>query len=155
MSEDSAIQRLKAKAYKFCAYRERSPKEVRDKLIDWGADEAGTQTILATLKAENFLDEQRFANAFCNDKFEFNSWGKIKIRAQISVHQISRHLLENALDRIDERKYFERLKELAQKKWSQLSSDNKPIIKQKKTLNYLVSKGFEADLIWKVLRELK
>lgn len=155
MSEDSAIQRLKAKAYKFCAYRERSPKEVRDKLMDWGADEADTQTILATLKAENFLDEQRFANAFCNDKFEFNSWGKIKIRAQISVHQISRHLLENALDRIDEGKYFERLKELAQKKWSQLPSDNKPIIKQKKTLNYLVSKGFEADLIWKVLRELK
>lgn len=153
MSEKSAIQKFKAKAYKFCAYRERSPKELLEKLSDWGAKKDDAESILKELKTENFLDEQRFANAFCNDKFEFNSWGKNKIRAQISAHHLPKNVLEIALDRIDEEKYFNRIKELAHKKWELLPISNKAIIKKQKTLNYLSSKGFESNLIWKVLNE--
>ena len=144
----------KQKAARFCAFQERSPKEVSDKLRTWGLGDKDADEVLSDLLKEGFVDPQRFANAYCNDKFEFNSWGKQKIKASIYQHQLGADIVEQALDRIDKGKYFLRLQELTTKKWSSLESEELSKRKQK-TLAFLVSKGFETDLIWKVLSDLE
>ncbi len=143
----------KQKAARFCAYQERSPKEVSDKLKNWGLKGNEIDQVLQELLNDGFVDPQRFANAYCNDKFEFNSWGRQKIKATIYQHQLSSNIVENALNRIDEEKYFERLLELATKKWQSIERDESAKRKQK-VLAFLVSKGFETDLIWKAIEKL-
>lgn len=153
MPRELGIKEAKQRAGRLCALRERSPNELLEKLMDWGVGEQDAETLVAELIKEKFVDEQRFANAYCNDKFEFNAWGKQKIKANIYSHKLSSSAIEIALDRIDSKKYEARLMELAQSKWEKLERDQ--LIKQKqKTLAYLANKGFEMDLIWKCINKL-
>ena len=143
----------KQKAARFCAFQERSPKEVGDKLIKWGLAPNQTEEVTSQLIKEGFIDEQRFANAYCNDKFEFNSWGKQKIRSQISIHRLEAEVVENALNRINQEKYSTRVLELATRKWDALETEV-DIKRKQKVLAYLGNKGFEIDLIWKVINSI-
>ncbi len=153
MARKLELTEAKQRAARFCAFQERSPKEVSDKLKSWGLSSDDAEQVLSELTKDGFVDSQRFANAFCNDKFEFNSWGKQKIKANIYQHQLGTEIIERALDRINEKKYFDRLKDLASKKW--LSLEEEELSKRKqKTLAFLVSKGFETNLIWQALGDL-
>ena len=154
MPRQLGIKEAKQRAGRFCAFRERSPNELLEKLLDWGLGEQDAEKVVAQLIKEKFVDEQRFANAFCNDKFEFNSWGKQKIKANIYSHKLSSSAIENALDRIDGKKYQARLFELAERKWGKLERDE-PNKRKQKTLSYLANKGYEMDLIWKCINELE
>lgn len=148
------IKEAKERAGRFCAFRERSPNEVLEKTISWGISQEESQKLVAELTELNYIDEQRFANAFCNDKFEFNSWGKVKIKAAIYPHKISEKAIQEAMDRIDQDKYESRLFELAKKKWEKHSKEE--LIKRKqKTVAYLANKGFEIDLIWRMIGRLE
>ena len=148
------IKEAKQRAEKFCALRERSPSELSEKIQSWGAAEEDAAKLVAELSKEGFVDEQRFANAFCNDKFEFNSWGKQKIKAHIHSHKLSEEAIQNALNRIDSDKYALRLFELAKDKWERLAKEE-DFERKQKTIAYLAGKGFEPDLSWNTIYSLK
>lgn len=153
MSKKLGITEAKQRIGRFCAFRERSPKEVEDKLKGWGLNTIEINAITQALKDQQFIDEQRFANAFCHDKFEFNSWGKIKIRSYIFAHRLPSHVVDKALDQIDDKKYLERLDYLTEKKWRSLHETD--LLKRKqKTVSYLSSKGFEPELVWQSVEKL-
>lgn len=154
MSRKLGIKEAKQRAGRFCAFRERSPNELFEKLQSWGLTGEEASALVTELAKEGFVDEQRFANAFCNDKFEFNSWGRQKIKAHIYAHKLSSEAVQNALDRINPDKYADRLFELAKTKWERLEKDE--LMKRKqKTIAYLANKGFEMDLIWNSINELE
>lgn len=153
MADEQRLKQARLKAARFCSFRERSPKEVEDKLKQWGLTKVDRESIIQTLRKEGFVDEQRFANAFCHDKFEFNGWGKLKIKAQLFPHQLDAHVVEHALERINNQDYNTKLKRLATQKWEMLEKDDESKRKQK-TLRFLTSKGYETDLIWKSIYEL-
>jgi regulatory protein len=154
MSRKLGIKEAKQRAGKFCAFRERSPNELFEKLQSWGLTGEEASALVTELAKEGFVDEQRFANAFCNDKFEFNSWGRQKIKAHIYAHKLSSEAVQNALDRIDPEKYEQRLFGLARSKWEKLNKEE--LMKRKqKTIAYLANKGFEMDLIWNAINRLE
>lgn len=153
MANKLGIREAKQKAGRFCAFRERSPNELFEKIQSWGIAEEEAAQLVVELSKEGFVDEQRFANAYCNDKFEFNSWGKQKIKANIYSHKLSEDVVHAALNRIDPDKYFVRLTELAKAKWEKLEGDD-DFKRKQKTLAYLVSKGYEQDLIWTAINSL-
>lgn len=153
MPRKVGIGEAKQKIGRFCAFRERSPKEVSDKLNSWGLEQDEIEETLNLLLSQNFVDPQRFANAFCNDKFEFNSWGKQKIKMSLHLHRLDSSVLENALESINEIRYFDRLLSLAAKKWESLKNDDE-LSRKQKTVSYLANKGFEMDLIWKAIHQV-
>lgn len=139
------------KATRYCAIAERCRHEVSQKLQTWGADEEEIRGVLDYLEAENYLDEQRYAKAFANDKFRFEQWGKIKIGYQLRQKKIASELIKQALDQIDKQAYEKQLYELAQKKIEILQ---KPNLEKKVALQrYLAQKGFENDLIWRLCEQ--
>jgi len=149
---EAYLKQAKSRAAKYCAGRERSPYQVLQKLFAWELDEDNAQQVLAELIAENFIDEERFARAFCHDKFEFNQWGKIRIRQELSQHRIAENMIQIGLNSIDPAKYEEVIFKLAVKKWSLLKDD--PWIKKQKTTAFLVRKGFEMDLAIEAVRKV-
>jgi regulatory protein len=59
-----------AKAMSYCAYQERSRKEVREKVQSFGIeDDDEVEKILEKLTKDNFLNEERFAKAFAGAGF--------------------------------------------------------------------------------------
>lgn len=143
LSFDDALHRVRH----YCAKQERSHQQVRDKLYHYGLYPDQVERGISLLIQENFLNEQRFAEAFFRGKFNQKQWGRIKIKQAISKHQISEYCLKKGLATIDEDDYLETLAQLAEKKWSKIKEKN-PYIKRKKLANYLIQKGYESYLVW-------
>src|ERR1700753_2259928 len=89
------------KAEHYCAYQERSQQEVRDKLYEWGLHQNAVENLIVQLIAGNFLNEERFANAYARGKFNQKGWGKIKIKQGLKFKKVPDVLIKKALQTID------------------------------------------------------
>lgn len=145
-------QQAKAKAAKFCAYQERTQQEVRNKLYSYGLASNVVEDLLAELITEGFVNEERYAKAFCRGKFANNKWGKIKISLALKQKGISEYCIRTGMQEIEEEDYQALLRTLIDKKQSTLSNEDE-YSRKHKTARYVIGKGYEPELVWQVLGE--
>lgn len=140
----------KLKASDYCVYQERSQKEVRNKLYDYGLYKDDVEEIISDLVTEGFINEERFAKAYAGGKFRIKKWGRIKILQGLKQHNISSYCIKKGMEEIDEEDYVATIQSLMDKKIDTLDvSDSYSA--RKKVANYLAQKGFEPQLIWDML----
>ena len=138
------------KAQSWCAYQERCQQEVRDKLYEWGLYPDAVENIIVALISDNFLNEERFAVAYAGGKFRIKKWGRVKIRQELKKRRISDYCIRKAMAEIDSRDYLKTLRKLAADKIK--ATPEKHYLKKKyKVMRYLLSKGYEQDLIQDVM----
>ncbi len=150
----SLKEQAMAKVMRYCSMRERAPQQVREKLIKWGLIRSQAEEVISQLIQDNFLNEQRFANAYCHDKFEFNKWGKIKIRYGIQKFRLPDKVIDDGLSSIPDEKYQKMVRDQAIKKWKMLHMESDTFIRKQKTANFLIRRGFESSVIYPVLDNL-
>ena len=148
---DLNIAREKIQAY--CAYQERCHKEVTMKLKSWGLIQEAIDVLITELIQFNFLNEERYARSFARGKFRIKKWGKMKIRMALKKRDVYFKCIDLAMLEIDDKTYLNTLKHLLQKKNETLKETNSYKRKIKLT-RYLVTKGYEYDLIRDALEEL-
>ncbi|WP_456376950.1 regulatory protein RecX [Lutibacter sp.] len=137
----------------FCAYQERCHKEVEKKLYDLKMIPEAKEQIILHLLQHNFLNEERFAKAFVRGKFSIKKWGKIKIVNALKFKNISPYNIKSALQEINDEEYVNTLQKIAEKKLALLKEPN--VYKKKnKLITFLMSKGFETNLVYKVTNNL-
>ncbi|MBO5974880.1 MAG: RecX family transcriptional regulator, partial [Paludibacteraceae bacterium] len=119
-------------------------------LTEWGANESESKQIIDYLKEEDFLNEQRFTQAFVKDKFRFAKWGKIKISFELRMKHIPESEISQAMLMIDEDEYENVLYELIEKKDKSIKYASKNDRKAK-LLRFAQSRGFEINLALKVI----
>jgi len=134
----------------FCAYRERCHKEVEEKLRQMDLIPQAKEHIILSLMASDHLNEERYARAFARGKHRIKHWGKQRIVRELKWRDISPANIKIALSEIDAEDYLETLNRIAQKQW-QSSSEPDLYKKRKKCFDFLLRKGYEADLIQEVL----
>ena len=140
------------KAESYCAYQERSQQEVRNKLYDWGLWKDDVENVISELIQNNFLNEERFANAYVSGKFNIKKWGKIKIKQGLKLKKVPDKMITKALNTIDYDEYLKVILAAAEKKAAVLTEKDK--YKRKyKLMTYLLGKGFESNLISEVLND--
>lgn len=144
---------VKEKIRHYCAYQERSHKEVRSRLFDYGLYSSEIDELISDLITEGFLNEERYARAFAGGKFRIKKWGRIKIVNDLESSGISQNCIKTALSEIPEPDYHKTLHEILEKKIESLSDEN-VFVKRDKAARYAIQKGFEAELVWKQLKEL-
>jgi regulatory protein len=142
LTKEQALQKLKH----YCSYQERCHSEVKEKLYSLGISRSEHDEIIATLIEENYLNEERFAIAFAGGRFRVKQWGRVKIKYELKQKQVSDYSIKKALKQIDEEEYSTVLKKLAQEKYASLKSEQY-LIRKKKTMDYLLQKGFEYELL--------
>ncbi|WP_044171877.1 regulatory protein RecX [Flectobacillus major] len=140
------------KAANFCAYQERTHREVKERLDEWGiwGDEA--DEIVVWLIENNYLNEERFAKVFAGSKFRVKQWGRLKIRQELKMRGVSDYCLQMGMNEIDDDDYINTLQQLITKKQAEIKDTNPLVVKQK-LLRYTLSKGYEQDLVWEVLNK--
>jgi regulatory protein len=148
LTTEQALQKLKH----YCGYQERCHLEVKEKLSSLGVRKQDQDEILAKLTAENYLNEERYAVQFAGGKFRMNHWGKRKISFALKEKRVSEYLIRKAL-KIDEEEYFKTLEHLAAKKYSSVKTESL-LLRKKKTIDYLLQKGYEPDLINHAIKAL-
>ncbi len=144
---DEAIERLE----KFCADQERSHHQIEKKLYQYGMPRNCHDEILLSLIQDNFVNEERFAEAYCRGKTRINQWGRMKVRQGLQQHRVSEYNIEKALDQIDSESYEENMRDLIDRKYrywpASLSADEK----KQKTVRYLLQRGYIYDELRPVL----
>ncbi|MBL7933164.1 MAG: RecX family transcriptional regulator [Bacteroidia bacterium] len=149
LSAEAAYHKIKS----WCAYQERSQNETLKKLSEFGLQQSEAEIILANLISENFVNEERFAATYASGKFRIKHWGRHKIKMGLREHKVSDYSLKNALQSIDENEYLETIEKLIQKKLETSKSleDQK---KKYQVTKYLISRGFEADIVTQQLNKI-
>jgi len=138
----------------YCAYRDRSQVEVREKLESYGLIPEAVDQIITELIQDKFLDEERFARSFVRGKFNIKKWGRLKISQALYPHQLSDYVKRKAFSEINEEQYLLTLAEVVSKK---KKSARAPSLFQKrgKLAQYAISRGFEPELVWEeIYRQL-
>ena len=137
----------------YCAYQERSHKEVRNKLYGYGLHQADVEKLLTRLITDGFLNEERYAKAFAGGKFRMQKWGRNKIINELEAQGVTSRCIRMGLKEIDDADYLKTLRALLKKKFSQTEETN-PFKKRDKTARFVIAKGYEPELTWAILKEI-
>ena len=148
-----SIKEAKLKAASFCAYRERTQQELRDKLYAYGLFSDEVEEIIAFMITNNFINEERYAKAYAGGKFRVNHWGKTKILYHLKQKGLSSYCINEGLKEIPYEDYVEKIDYLIMRKKSQYEDANEYRWKNK-LANHLINKGFESELAWERINEL-
>lgn len=152
MAENILFKTALNKAMAQCSHREYCVREIREKLNSWSVGTTDIDIIISTLITENFLNEERFANAFVKDKFNYNKWGRVKIAAHLRLKGISGEIIKQALYSIDNEHYLQVLRDLISSHRRSVKAKNQYDLKAK-LLRYGLSKGFESSILYEMLNE--
>lgn len=149
LTKEQALQKLR----QYCGYQERSHAEVVQKLWDLGVTKSAHDEIISTLIEEDYVNEERFAKAFARGKFRMKDWGRKKIYYALREKKVSEYNIKMAMQEIDDTTYEKTLFELAEKKYDQLRQEQY-MVRKKKTMDYLLQKGYEHEKISSVLNRI-
>ena len=146
-SKTYTVDEAQKKLEHYCAYQERCHKEVREKLKDMRMIPEAIDMIMVHLIEHNFLNEERFAQAFVRGKFRIKKWGRNRLVRELKFREISKYSIDKALKEIDLEDYHSTLDELTKKRIAQVNEKN-IFKKKKKVADYLLYRGWESHLVY-------
>ncbi len=143
------------RAASFCAYQERTPDEVRQRLAQWEVEGEDADEIIAELISLNYLSQERFARTYVSGKFRIKKWGKLRIKQELARRGLDEAAIKQGMEEINDSTYEETLRLLLTKKQEQLLRTEPDTFKRKqKLVRFALSKGYESGVVWKVVAGL-
>jgi regulatory protein len=104
------------------------------------------EELMGELIKENCLNDERFAAAFVSGRFRLKQWGRKKIQQGLKEKRVGDEIAQKALKQIDQKEYLAILNKLAKERYASLKHEQY-LVRKKKTMDYLMQKGYELDLI--------
>ena len=129
-----------------CAQSEHCQWEMLEKMRRWQLDDAAQARVMQRLTKERFVDDERYARAFVNDKVRYNRWGRRKVEQALWQKHIADDISQLVLDEVNDEEYLNALRPLLQQKRRTTKAANNYELNQK-LLRFALSRGFTYDLI--------
>jgi regulatory protein len=135
-----------------CSRREYCTQDVMKKALKaLEGDRHAAEQVLETLVAEKYVDDLRYAGAYCRDKASLSGWGEVKIRYMLASKGIPREIIAEALEEIDSNRAQDRLNRLLQTKYKSIKDDPQCRLK---LLRYALGRGYSYDEVSSVIDRL-
>ena len=142
MTEQEAYLRLTA----LCAQAEHCQQEMRDKMVRWGLDETVQERVVGRLVRERYVDDERYARAYVNDKVRYQKWGRRKIQQGLWTKRIDDDTQQRVLDEVSDEEYLAVLRPLLRQKRKTVKAQSDYELNQK-LLRFALGRGFTFDII--------
>ena len=142
MTEQEAYLRLAA----LCAQAEHCEYEMQEKMRRWEIADDAQARVMQRLITERYVDDERFARAFANDKVKYNKWGRRKVEQAMWLKHIAEDIRQRVLDSIDDEEYIAILRPLLQQKRRSVKEHNDYELRQK-LIKFAIGRGFTMDII--------
>lgn len=140
-------QRLRSTAFALLAKREHSQQELKNKLIQYGADIDELQPLLDELTAGQYQSNERMAGMLVRANLR-KGRGPARIQQDLKKHHIDAELAEQEIEHIN---WLQEAIDLRLRKFGEeLPSDPKDKSRQVRFLQY---RGFDLDICLKAIRE--
>ncbi len=149
MTEQQALQKLTA----LCAQGEHCSQEMLEKMKKWEIDETAQARVMEYLIKEKYVDDERYARFFINDKLKYNKWGRKKIQQALWLKGIDREISTALLDEVEESRYKEVLLPMMREKWKTIKA-NSDYERSMKLIRWAMGRGYTYDIIKKCADEM-
>lgn len=136
----------------YCVYQDRCHAEVEQKMRDFLLIPEAKDEILLYLIKENYLNEERFTRSYIRGKFYIKNWGRIKIKSHLKFKGVPEKLINRCFDEILAEDYEAAIIKIWENYYSKIKG-LKEYQKRSKTVNYLIGRGFEYNVINNLILE--
>lgn len=117
-------------------------------------DRAAAQEVVASLVADRFVDNRRYAAAFAREKAALSGWGPVKIRFALSAKGIDGETVSEALAEIDASSADRKMETVLRARYRTLAEDPQCRLK---LLKFGLGRGYEYEdirsLVDRIIRE--
>lgn len=123
-----------------------------------GVSREDAEEMLLQIATEGFVDDLRFTESFVSGHFRIKQWGRVKIRHALRLKGIPDGMIDRAIHKeIDPGAYRDTLVQLLQRRLGtsdRPSAEGESYKAKAKLMAWAYRKGFEGDLVVRVLDEL-
>ncbi len=138
---EQALQSL----MRMCARSERSSGDALRLMRRWGVADDEAKKVLARLRAERFIDDARYAEAFVRDKLNLSGWGAYKIKMTLRTKGVSREIIDEVVaPMLAETDMTERLEEIMHRRMRTLKYSS-PYDAKTKLIRFAASRGYDME----------
>lgn len=136
----------KSSALQGLSHRARTSDEVRQSLLRKGFAEAIVEDTVADLERLGLVDDAAYARAFVRGRFASRGYGPARLRQDLMRKGVGRAIIDEALaELVEAEDVGDEARQQAERKWRTLSSEEDLRKRKKKTMDYLVRRGFGFD----------
>ena len=131
---------------RLCSRAERSSGDAKRLMVTWEVPLQDRAGVLQRLKAERFIDDERYAMAFVREKVNLNGWGEHKIRSALRRKGIAEDIIARAIKEISPEQSTQRLVERLERKLKTVKYSSIYDLKNK-LIRHGIALGFSMDTI--------
>ncbi|NNF58504.1 MAG: recombinase RecX [Rhodothermaceae bacterium] len=144
--------RARAAALNYLSYQARTAQEVRRKLRTKDFADDVVEDAVAHLETYGYLDDEAYARAYARGRFAGRGYGPQRLRMELRKRGVASETIETVLDELEEAEDVGATAERhARKRWQALARETDPRKRMKKTIDFLVRRGFAYGLAREVV----
>ena len=129
-----------------CAQAEHCQWEMTEKMRRWELSDEAQARVMERLTRERYVDDERYARAFVNDKVRYNKWGRRKVEQALWAKHIDEDIRQRVLDEMTDEEYLRVLRPLLQQKRRTTKAPDEYTL-NRKLVQFALSRGFTFDII--------
>jgi regulatory protein len=150
MTEQQALLKLTT----LCTQAEHCSQEMLDKMKKWELPEDAIARNMEFLTQKKFIDDERFARFFINDKIKYNKWGRRKVEQALWMKHIPKEISNPIFEEIEDDMYLETLLPLLKNKYKTIKAKN-DYERSMKLIRFALGRGYGMDVIHKCIDKMK
>ena len=153
--EQNKLFHIKQKAFRLLGRRQHSSSELKRKLWNKDYEQKLIDEVIEDLLKKGYIDDNEFIRVFVAEKTKITNWSRKRVKSELIKRGLSPNLIDKILNEKATKSDFDNAMNVAKKKFEVLSKRN---LESKELRNkistYLFSKGFDYELIKKVVNQI-
>ena len=136
---------LYSRVLKYILIKMRNLKEIKKYMDKLDIKESNQNKIITKLKENNFINDERYTEAYIADKINLSNIGPNKIKKELEEHDIDINIINKYLDKYEDEIFIEKIEKIITKKIKTQKCSN--YIFKQKIIKYLLDLGYDLDMI--------
>jgi regulatory protein len=146
------LEEALGRAYGYLGRRDRAIAEVRTHLTRAGTDADLVELAIAALIEQEYLDDERYARRFAEDRRRLDRWGSERIQRRLLELGVERELAARASCAKDEASELESALDLLRRRVPDLPADDRA---RRRAMEMLVRRGYAPETAEEAVRRLE
>lgn len=144
------IQKIKDHAFNLLSYRDRSCKELKDRLLEKGFEENNVDSVIERLEELGYINDKDFAYKWVRYRIKHKPRGKNLLKKELFSKGINDKIINKTINKLLDDELEIKIGISIAKKW--LTSHEKDLDKLRR---YLYYKGFARNIIYSIENQME
>lgn len=145
-------QRAYVQALKYLERKQRTRKELEDRLRQKELSQTVIEQALQRLQQEGLINDELYAKQWAVQRVSSQRKGKAWVRQELRQKGVDKALISEALSEVSHEQEYESCLVVGRKKWNQTRGEI--MDRKRKTGSFLMRRGFSGEQVRKVINQL-